>query len=245
MGGSAGNGIDYGLLAGSVLIPAGATSALVILAPIDDVLVEGEETAVATLSASTTYTVAAASTAIITLLDNDSHPTSPTLAAAGSVWKYLDDGSNQGTAWQTATFDDSTWQSGPAQLGYGDGDEATVVGFGPNPAAKYLTTYFRRTFTVADASLYTSLTLKVKRDDGVVVYLNGTEVFRSNMKTGPVSHTTTASPAAADDGNEWQSVTLSPAFLINGTNLLAAEVHQASANNSDLSFDLELAATIA
>src|SRR5687767_9904937 len=49
------------------------------------------------------------------------------LIAARSVWKYLDNGSDQGTAWRAPGFDDSDWESGPAELGYGDGDEATRV----------------------------------------------------------------------------------------------------------------------
>ena len=53
-----------------------------------------------------------------------------TLVAAGSIWRYLDNGTNQGTAWRAAGFNDSTWASGPALLGYGHGDEATTVGFG-------------------------------------------------------------------------------------------------------------------
>ena len=61
---------------------------------------------------------------------------------AGAVWRYLDDGSDQGTNWSSRTFDDSGWASGPAQLGYGDGDENTVVEDGPNND-RYVTTYFR------------------------------------------------------------------------------------------------------
>ncbi|HRI22394.1 MAG TPA: hypothetical protein PLA68_15640, partial [Panacibacter sp.] len=55
-----------------------------------------------------------------------------TLIAAGSSWKYLDNGTNQGTAWAGTSFSDAAWASGNAQLGYGDGDEATVVGYGGN-----------------------------------------------------------------------------------------------------------------
>ncbi len=72
-------------------------------------------------------------------------PSSVTLMPTGSVWKYLDDGSNQGTAWRLQSFNDSAWSSGPAQLGYDDGtenDEATVLGYGPNSGAKYITYYF-------------------------------------------------------------------------------------------------------
>ena len=51
-----------------------------------------------------------------------------TLVPPGANWKYLDNGSNQGTAWRSLSFDDSSWASGPAQLGYGDGGEATTLG---------------------------------------------------------------------------------------------------------------------
>jgi hypothetical protein len=120
---------------------------------------------------------------------------SSALVPAGSVWKYRDDGSDEGTAWRTAAFNDAAWASGPAQLGYGDGDEATVVGFGGNPSAKYITTYFRRTFIVGNPSDFASLHLRVLRDDGAVVYVNGSEVFRSNMPAGTITSTTLASMA--------------------------------------------------
>jgi hypothetical protein len=49
---------------------------------------------------------------------------------------------------------------------------------------------FRKSFTVTNAAAYTSPIVRARRDDGVVVYLNGTEIFRSNMPTGTVTHTT-------------------------------------------------------
>ena len=105
----------------------------------------------------------------------------------GATWKYLDDGSNQGTAWKEVAFNDVNWASGPSELGYGDGGEATVVDCS-NVANcntnNYITTYFRYTFNVPDASLYTGLNLSLIRDDGAVVYLNGTEIWRDNMPAG-------------------------------------------------------------
>src|SRR5437867_7819065 len=115
------------------------------------------------------------------------------LVPTGSVWKYLDNGSNQGTAWRAAAFNDASWASGPAQLGYGDGDEATVVSYGPSSTNKYVTTYFRRAFNVADPSIYAGMTVNLLQDDGAVIYLNGKEVFRSNMPSGTLSYTTFAS----------------------------------------------------
>lgn len=169
-------------------------------------------------------------------------PTPPaTLVAARSTWMYLDNGSDQGTAWRQPGFDDSAWASRPAQLGYGDGDEANVVSYGPNASNKYITTYFRRSFTVTDPSLYSNLTLRLLRDDGAVVYLNGVEVFRSNMPTGEIRYTTLASATVGGtDESTYYTVTLSPALFVSGTNVLAVEVHQAALDSSDLSFDLEL-----
>src|SRR5687767_4972575 len=53
-----------------------------------------------------------------------------TLVPLQSVWKYLDNGSNQGTAWRAPAFDDTSWAQGPGELGYGDGGEATIVSYG-------------------------------------------------------------------------------------------------------------------
>ncbi len=170
--------------------------------------------------------------------------TDTVLVAKGSTWQYLDNGSNQGTKWRTDAFNHSTWSSGPAQLGYGDGDEATTVSFGPNASSKFITTYFRHTFEVSDPSLYQSLTLNLLRDDGAVVYLNGTEVFRSNMPPGSIGYSTLAPVAVGGaDESAYYPASLSPALLTTGTNLLAVEIHQSGGTSSDISFDAELVAS--
>ena len=167
------------------------------------------------------------------------------LISAGSVWKYLDDGSDQGTNWSAFNFNDSAWASGPAELGYGDTSqgrpEATVLSFGPNANAKHLTYYFRKTFLLADAAAYTNLEFRLVRDDGARVYLNGEEVYRVNLPAGDVTYLT---PATANvNGNAEAQFFATPAnsqLLRDGTNVVAVEIHQESANSSDISFDLEL-----
>lgn len=167
-------------------------------------------------------------------------PTPVIAVPAGSVWRYLDNGSDQGTNWTQLAFNDSGWSSGPGQLGYGDGDEATIVGFGGVATNKFITTYFRRSFVIANAASFVDLTVRVLRDDGAAVYLNGTEVFRDNLPTnGPILFNTRAL-SAVDDSN-FYGTNVNPGLLVNGTNLLAAEVHQSSPGSSDISFDLELA----
>lgn len=162
------------------------------------------------------------------------------LVAAGSTWKYLDNGSDQGTAWQSLVFDDSLWLAGPAQFGYGDGDENTVVSYGPNASSKFITTYFRQEFTVANPAIIVDLTMRLLDDDGSVVYLNGTEILRSNLPAGVVDFMTLASSTAGARENYFDYYVVPVNLLQTGTNVLAVEVHQDRITSSDLSFDLEL-----
>lgn len=172
--------------------------------------------------------------------------TTSTLLARGSDWRYLDDGSDQGTAWTSTTFNDLAWQEDTAELGYGDGDEATVVSWGPDAGARYITTYFRRKFNVADASAVSALFLELKRDDGAVVYLNGTEVWRSNMPGGVIDFETPASEGQRAPGEHaWYTKNdVSTTNLVDGENTVAVEVHQILGTSSDLTFDFSLAATL-
>jgi hypothetical protein len=164
----------------------------------------------------------------------------------GAVWKFNDTGANLGTAWRQSSYDDGSWASGPAPLGYGDDDEATVVSFGPNPDAKYITTYFRHRFEVPNPEAIRELVASVLRDDGVVVYLNGMEVFRQNMPAGEILHTTRASVSVEGADETWifHPQPIDPSLLLPGKNVMAVEVHQSSATSSDISFDLLLLAKI-
>ncbi|PYM14579.1 MAG: hypothetical protein DME18_06385 [Verrucomicrobia bacterium] len=167
-----------------------------------------------------------------------------TFVAKGSVWKYLDDGSDQGAAWTSRAFNDTAWASGPAPLGYGDANgqlPATTTGFGPDPNNKYVTTYFRRAFTVSSPVSVTGLSVSLQRDDGAVVYLNGVEVFRSNMPSGPIDHLTpAASVVGLADETTFYSQPADPSLLAAGNNVVAVEIHQANTNSSDIILDLEL-----
>ncbi|MDI9382948.1 MAG: lamin tail domain-containing protein [Verrucomicrobiota bacterium] len=164
-----------------------------------------------------------------------------TFFPAGSVWKYLDTGVAAPNAWTTIDFDDQAWKSGPAQLGYGDGDEQTVLGYGPNAQDKYRTYYFRRSFQVVDAVSVSELAISLLRDDGAIVYLNGQEVVRSNMPDGIVDHTTfSAGIVGGEEEYTYYLTSIDPSLLVEGENVIAVELHQCNASSSDLGFDLEL-----
>ena len=104
-----------------------------------------------------------------------------------------------------------------------------------------MTYYFRRGWQVPDRSLITSLMLRLLRDDGAVVYLNGVEIFRSNMPDGPINYLTRAVNAVGGtDENTYYSTNVPISLLRNGLNVLAAEVHQVLPDSTDVSFELEL-----
>ncbi|SVC01569.1 uncharacterized protein METZ01_LOCUS254423, partial [marine metagenome] len=149
------------------------------------------------------------------------------LIEEGSLWKYLDDGTDQGLAWTYIDFDDSAWSAGNAELGYGDGDEETVVSYGPDNNNKYITTYFRHTFNNNNSDDIQTLSIRLKRDDGAIIYLNGIEVLRSNMPAGAISYDTYASSTVSgSDEDTFFEWTISANEITDGQNIVAVELHQ-------------------
>ncbi len=163
------------------------------------------------------------------------------LVPFGSTWKYLDDGSNQGTSWRSLSFNDGGWSSGPAKLGYGEGDENTVVSYGSSSSNKHITTYFRHTVNIPDVTLYKNFLFKLIKDDGALVYVNGQNVMRSNFGTNSYDYDDEAysSISGSEETIIWEEF-VPPSFFQNGNNVIAVEVHQYDAGSSDLSFDLEV-----
>lgn len=160
-----------------------------------------------------------------------------TLLAKNSIWKYKADGTDQGSIWRNASFNDSNWPSGPTEMGFGDSGEATVIGQASNG---YITFYFRKKIKIDNPTQFCGIDLKLWRDDGAVVYLNNTEVWRSNMPSGTIGYLTPASGTASDDGNTAQVLSLPTSAFVNDTNTIAVEIHQASASSSDVSFNFEI-----
>ncbi|MDX2171590.1 MAG: metallophosphoesterase [Bacteroidota bacterium] len=177
---------------------------------------------------------------LIILIQAKGFSQTTTLLSNGSSWKYLDNGSNQGTAWYGTSFVDASWASGNAELGYGDGDEATVVSYGPSSSSKYVTTYFRKVINIPSTAGYLYYTINFRRDDGSVIYINGTEVNRNNMPTGTITYSTPASSACGDDGGAIQTFTVAAGTFTNGNNTIAVEIHQNNGTSSDITFEFQL-----
>ena len=166
-----------------------------------------------------------------------------TLVAKNALWRYLDKGLDiSGAPWLSADYYDGFWASGPAPLGYGLLPIATTVGYGGVPSQRYTTTYFRQAFTVDSAPL--SVTGLVMRAHGVVLYLNGTEIFRYNLPEGAVGYSTLASHAILGwSATNYFGFAVDPAKLVVGRNILSAELHLSSAADTTAGFGLQLSAT--
>ena len=124
-----------------------------------------------------------------------------TLVKSGDQWSYLATNTDPGTAWRQPGFDASSWASGPSQLGWGNRGESTTVPTGT------LTQYYVHHLNVTDPAAIPQLTLRLKRDDGAAVYINGLEVARSNLPAGTLTAGTYSSTrVTAADGTTWYDV---------------------------------------
>jgi len=162
-----------------------------------------------------------------------------TVIPMNSVWKYWDKNGIPAANWNTSGYNDASWNSGPAQLGYGDkeGREATVLGYGPDPNNKYPTAYFRKAFTVTDLANKNNFEFTVFVDDGAAAYINGTEIGRYNLPAGTLTFNTYT--LTWNDG-EYATFSVPKSLLKEGDNLIAVEVHQTSGTSSDLIFNASL-----
>ncbi|MDB6037556.1 MAG: hypothetical protein JWM99_1397 [Verrucomicrobiales bacterium] len=182
------------------------------------------------------------------------------LFAVDSDWKYTTENLD-GINWSTPAYDDSSWPgSGPGLLW------VDVRAAGPNPAVTpkntqmpadpnnngfpFGTYYFRKHFTLTNAIAGTSLALSAYVDDGAVFYLNGQEIYRLRVEPAPatiafgdlaISYPCSGDATCVDEfwiGGD------AATNLINGDNLLAAEVHNYNAASPDITFGTALSATV-
>jgi hypothetical protein len=171
-----------------------------------------------------------------------------TLAGIDAVttWRYDRSGQDLGTTWSEPAFNDSGWPFGPTLIA----DESTTT-VEPirtaisrfNDQGQYVKTfYFRTKFNFSGAGTPgIKLVLRHVVDDGAVFYLNGSEIHRFGIAPGPV----TAATDATGHENVYEGpFDVPPTALVEGENVLAAEVHQAGGSSSDMVFGAELTASV-
>ncbi|MEN8157333.1 MAG: CotH kinase family protein [Bacteroidota bacterium] len=137
--------------------------------------------------------------------------------------------------WRDNGFDDSAWRTGNGGIGYGDGDDGTVI----EPC---LSVALRKAFNIKDATVITEAVLHMDYDDAFVAYLNGMEIarspglvdlFPSYNQSSSVNH-----EALMHQGGYPEAFRVHPSllssFLQEGENVLTVQVHNTGLNSSDL-----------
>ena len=168
---------------------------------------------------------------------------------AQAAWRYRKgtaEVSAPGSAWRRAGFDDSAWAQGAGPFGYGDGPYGTEL---TDMRAGYTCLFLRRTFDVQEPAAVEELRLDLFYDDGFVVWINGQELGRQNLRGQPGTQNSFFETAtdSVGDGTPWSLVlrganlpVLSP-----GANVLAVQVFNVSlSDSSDFTAAAELSLAV-
>lgn len=152
------------------------------------------------------------------------------------TWRYFVGTSEPDTNWRKISFNDSAWQQGVGGVGYGDGDDNTII-------ANTLSLYTRRMFTVTDTSKIELAVLNMDYDDGFVAYLNDVEIGRANIGSYGDHPAFNQGSTGLHEAQMYQSgspeqhlinMQLLKSILIQGNNVLTIQVHNDNISSSDL-----------
>ena len=161
-----------------------------------------------------------------------------TLLDRQTTWSYrkgTSEASSPMDAWRMPEFvEDGTWLAGQTSIGYGDGDDNTVLS---DMRSNYTSVYLRNQFTI-EGTLPDTLELSIYSDDGAVVWINGTRVGLFHVEDVELTFDDTAFNHEA----EWETITILSAqqFLVSGENTIAVHALNQALTSSDFSIDLEL-----
>ncbi len=174
-----------------------------------------------------------------------------------NTWTYTS-ADLDGVNWTAINYDDSGWDgSGPGLLWVDSrGPNSNIPNLNtemlldPDTGYPYITYYFRTHFTFTNNPAGVALQMQAYIDDGAVFYLNGTEIYRVCMPSGAIANATLASGYFCSSGDATCINYLSASgptvtnSLINGTNVLAVEVHNYNALSPDITFGLAVSADV-
>ena len=161
-----------------------------------------------------------------------------TIIKNGDEWNYFDNGYLEND-W-VKNQKNIRWKKGISPLGYGDSKIATVLSFGGDEENKELVKYFRKEIII-DTDAFIGYEIRLLRDDGAVIYVNGQELFRSNMQKATISKYTEAKKTIdGEDEDTYNIHVFDNSIFKKGKNVLLVSVHQVRPDSSDCIFSLEL-----
>ena len=164
------------------------------------------------------------------------------LIKKGSSWSYYDLDYLENNYWKEKQLLSPKWKKGNAPLGYNMKNINTVISYGKDSLNKNLTVYFHKILYIKDVSKFYAYKLNIRRDDGAIIYINGNEVWRTNMPyiDNITAYTKSLKIVKAKEEKEFFTKVFTPSFFINGVNIIAVELHQRGKVTTDAVFDLEL-----
>jgi hypothetical protein len=151
--------------------------------------------------------------------------------------KYFPGNAEPPSSWKDPSFNDASWASSNGPVGFGDGDDTTVIPVVPS-------VYQRVSFNIADTSKIAIAALLVDYDDAYVAYLNGKEISRANI--GAQGTPPAYSDLAYDEHEAvqyqtggWSGFALVPGSSLDtiirpGMNTLAIQTHNYIGDMTDL-----------
>ena len=181
------------------------------------------------------------------MIDASQHPVraqvwTPVINITNHVWKYLVEGTNQGTAWREPDFDDGSWNSGVGLFGF-----ESVPGVYPHPFQTTWPpidgriTYYARTHFQWNGPLnWPDVLLRTTNyiDDGAAFYLNGLEIGRVRLTNEVIEFDTPAQPPPVEGQPDVLEFRIP--VMRRGDNVLAVEIHNASPVSHDIVFGLSM-----
>ena len=191
----------------------------------------------------------------------------PVIAFVENNWNYLDNAVAQSPSnvvvghpsynnsdWKHPDFDDSAWSSGQSPLagssatsvnGFRDntvvGSEANTILTVRPGATSTPTLYFRKSFNIVGVNDHVSLKGTTVRDDAIIVYLNGREIFRdAALGNGTINYSDYVGSNQDEEEVIEFSYDLNPGDLLEGENVIAIELHNATSTSGDIGVALKL-----
>lgn len=162
-------------------------------------------------------------------------------------WKYYYDKQAPDSAWFDTLYDDSQWESGAGRFGYSSSgfmnpsqNFDVKLDYGTNRRNKYMTAYFRSSFSIDNLKDLMAIQASISYDDGYVLYINGVEVEQTNMKK--VDSVQYSTEAASNVNTATRTLNINPDLLVEGKNFIAVEMHLNKASSDNLTFELEMKA---
>jgi hypothetical protein len=177
-----------------------------------------------------TVSLEAEAGAVVTCTLDAAPPVWRQFLALDGTWRWTDQ--DPGAEFSEPLFDDARWAINRSPFAHNEDGATDISPLIYTPPAQV---WFRTTFEVTDPSLVRSLAADVRRDDGVVIWLNGAEIVRDNVPA--------KIRVAGDEERTLFPFDLDPALLVPGTNTLAATLYQAD-TSTDAGFAVRLVAEV-